>query len=192
MVLFYLFFMVLYIANSAYGGIVANTSVNNWFIAKRGHAMGLATAGVSFSGAVLPPLAMIMILRMGMQPASAILALMIILIGPISWMVVKNWPEDVGLSPDGIQPVKRAGPIPRLSKRGQAVSPAPGASAISPGEPARSWPVGHLFRSPVFWKIGLAYGLLTTTAVGVMSQLKPRFADIGFDGTHLCIAEHPA
>ena len=179
--LFYLYFMLLFMANSAYGGIVANTSVNNWFIVKRGHAMGLATAGVSFSGAVLPPLAMIMILRMGMASDSAILALMIILIGPVSWMVVKNWPEDMGLSPDGIQPVKGAGTSPQLQKRGQAVSPAPGASAIPPGEPSLSWPAGRLFRSPAFWQIGLAYALLTTTAVGVMSQLKPRFADIGFD-----------
>jgi len=178
---FYLFFIMLYIANAAYGGIVANTSVNNWFVVKRGQALGLATAGVSFSGAVLPPLAMIMILRIGMQPASAIIALIIILVGPVAWMVVKNWPEDMGLSPDGIDPVMEKGTSKRPLKRGQAVSPAPGASSIPPGQPTRHWPVRRLVKTAAFWKIGLAYALLTAAAVGVMSQLKPRFADIGFD-----------
>lgn len=178
---FYLFFIILYIANAAYGGIVASTSVNNWFIIKRGHAMGLATAGVSFSGAVLPPLVMIMILRMGMEPASAIIALMVIIVGPVAWLVVKNWPEDMGLSPDGIDSVTGAGTGPRQPKQGQSISPGPGASYIPPGQPVRSWPVKRLVRISAFWKIGMAYALLTAAAVGVMSQLKPRFADIGFD-----------
>ena len=178
---FYLFFVVLYIANAAYGGIVANTSVNNWFIVKRGQALGLATAGVSFSGAVLPPLAMIMILRMGMEPASAVIALIIILVGPAAWLVVKNWPEDMGLHPDGIVPAIGAAPLTKPPKRGQAVSPGPGASSIPPGKIARPWPVKRLVRNNAFWKIGMAYALLTAAAVGVMSQLKPRFVDIGFD-----------
>jgi len=178
---FYLFFILLYMANAAYGGIVASTSVNNWFVVKRGQAMGLATAGVSFSGAVLPPAAMIMILNMGMEPASAVIAFIIILVGPVAWMVVKNWPEDMGLAPDGIDPVLEKETTKQPLKRGQAVSPAPGASAIPPGQIAQPWPVKRLIRSQAFWKIGMAYALLTAAAVGVMSQLKPRFADIGFD-----------
>jgi sugar phosphate permease len=178
---FYLFFILLYMSNAAYGGIVASTSVNNWFVVKRGQAMGLATAGVSFSGAVLPPVAMIMILSIGMEPASAIIAFIIILVGPAAWMVVKNWPEDMGLSPDGIDPDLEKESSKQPLKRGQAVSPAPGASAIPPGQIAQPWPVKRLIRSNAFWKIGMAYALLTAAAVGVMSQLKPRFADIGFD-----------
>ena len=178
---FYLFFILLYIANAAYGGIVATTSVNNWFIVKRGQAMGLATAGVSFSGAVLPPAAMILILSTGMEPASAIIAIIIILVGPAAWMVVKNWPEDMGLHPDGIDPPAGTADLSQPLKQGQGISPGPGASVIPPEQPARSWPAKRLIKSSAFWKIGMAYALLTAAAVGVMSQLKPRFADIGFD-----------
>ena len=178
---FYLFFIILYIANAAYGGIVASSSVNNWFVIKRGQAMGLATAGVSFSGAVLPPVAMIMIIRMGMEPASTIIALMVMLVGPFAWLVVKNWPEDMGLYPDGMDPLTDAAALPKSLKPGQGVSPSPGASFIPPGQPELSWPFRRLVRNNAFWKIGMAYALLTAAAVGVMSQLKPRFADIGFD-----------
>ena len=108
---FYACFIVLFIGNAAYGGIVASTAVNNWFITKRGIAMGLATSGVSFSGAVLPLVAMVMILRVGMGPASLFISLMVILVGPAAWLLVKNWPEDMGLQPDGIAlPIEKREP----------------------------------------------------------------------------------
>jgi OFA family oxalate/formate antiporter-like MFS transporter len=177
---FYACFIVLFIGNAAYGGIVVSTAVNNWFIARRGIAMGLATSGVSFSGAVLPLVAMIMILRVGMGPASLFIALLVILVGPAAWIVVKNWPEDMGLQPDGIAlPTDKMKPGHR-PKKGLAISPGPGATFISPGQIKVSWPLKHLIHHNAFWKLGIAYALLTAGAVGVMSQLKPRFADIGF------------
>ncbi len=66
--------------------------------------MGLATAGVSFSGAVLPLIAMALILRLGISQASLFISLLVFLVGPIAWMVVKDWPEDQGLRPDGLDP----------------------------------------------------------------------------------------
>ncbi len=55
---FYLVCMLLYLGNGAMSGIVSNTAVSNWFVEKRGKALGLATAGISLSGAILPFLAM--------------------------------------------------------------------------------------------------------------------------------------
>ena len=117
---------------------------------------------------------------MGMEAASAVIALGIVLVGPAAWMVVRNWPEDMGLSPDGIEPHMEKGTGGQPLKRGRAVSPSPGASPIAPGQSGTSWSAKRLVRNSAFWKIGMAYALLTATAVGVMSQLKPRFADIGF------------
>lgn len=179
--LFYLFFIVLFVGNAAYGGIVANTAVNNWFIVKRGRAIGLATAGVSFSGAVLPLMAMVLILKVGMGTASLIISLMVVLVGPAAWLIVRNWPEDQGLHPDGIDPTLKTENASYPRKRGQAISPSPGASHIPPGQIKAPWPIRRLVQSGAFWKLGAAYALLTACAVGVMSQLKPRFADIGFN-----------
>ncbi len=178
---FYFYFIMLFVSNAAYGGIVASTAVNNWFIAKRGRAMGLATAGVSFSGAVLPLIAMALILRLGMSDASLFISLLVVLVGPIAWLVVKDWPEDQGLCPDGVDLKTDTGEqihAPKTS--GHTISPSPGASFISPGKPKLQWPIKRLIRNETFWKLGAAYALLTACAVGVMSQLKPRFADIGF------------
>ena len=40
--LFYLCYALLFIGNGAYGGIVAGSAVNNWFVEKRGKAMGIS------------------------------------------------------------------------------------------------------------------------------------------------------
>jgi nitrate/nitrite transporter NarK len=178
---FYFYFIVLFVGNAAYGGIVAGTAVNNWFIAKRGRAMGLATAGVSFSGAVLPLLAMVMILWLGIEQASLFISLLVILVGPVAWLVVKDWPEEQGLRPDGIDLQVLEGEGTGLSgAKSHSIFPSPGTSFISPGKPKMQWPIKRLVRNGTFWRLGLAYALLTAVAVGVMSQLKPRFADIGF------------
>jgi OFA family oxalate/formate antiporter-like MFS transporter len=178
---FYFYFIVLFVGNAAYGGIVAGTVVNNWFITKRGRAMGLATAGVSFSGAVLPLVAMILILRLGIEQASLFISLLVFMVGPVAWLIVKDWPEDQGLHPDGIDPQVSDDTKTVLPEaKGQSILPSPGASFISPRKPKMQWPVKRLVRNGTFWKLGIAYALLTACAVGVMSQLKPRFADIGF------------
>jgi MFS family permease len=178
---FYFYFIVLFVGNAAYGGIVASTAVNNWFIIKRGRAMGLATAGVSFSGAILPPVAMAMILRLGIGQASLFISFLVMLVGPAAWLVVKDWPEDQGLCPDGGGPPILEGEATGLSEvKSHSILPSPGASFVSSRKPKMQWPIKRLVRNGTFWKLGTAYALLTVCAVGVMSQLKPRFADIGF------------
>jgi OFA family oxalate/formate antiporter-like MFS transporter len=178
---FYVYFIVLFVGNAAYGGIVASTAVNNWFILKRGRAMGLATSGISFSGAILPPVAMALILWLGTGQASLFISFLIMLVGPAAWMVVKDWPEDQGLRPDGGDPPILEGEPTGLPRaKSHSILPSPGASFISSRKPKMQWPIKRLVRDGTFWKLGTAYALLTVCAVGVMSQLKPRFADIGF------------
>jgi MFS family permease len=43
------------------------------------------------------------------------------------------------------------------------------------------WAPSRIIREPAFWKIGFAFAMVTMGLAGVMSQLKPRFSDLGFD-----------
>ena len=162
---FYLWCMVLFMGNAAYGGIVSNTAVSNWFEEKRGRALGFATAGVSFSGAVLPFIAMMIILHSGLSQAAIQIGLLITLFGPLAWMVVRNWPEEHGLLPDGKSPES-------LELQASSSTNYPAAEPILH--------IKELLRMGAFWKIGLSFGLGMIGIVGVMTQLKPRFVDEGF------------
>ena len=166
---FYLFYSLLFIGNGAYGGIVASSVVNNWFIEKRGQAIGLATAGMSLSGALLPVAALLLIQHIGIENAALCIGIVIILFGPLAWIIIKDWPEDMGMLPDGL-PVNKD-----TYAAGQMQIHVP-PSVMSSEE----WPLGRLVRTDVFWKLGLSFGMMMIGTVGVMSQLKPRFVDTGF------------
>ncbi len=166
---FYLFYSLLFIGNGAYGGIVASSAVNNWFVDKRGKAIGFATAGMSLSGAVLPIVALILIQHTGIEDAALYIGLIMVSFGPLAWMVVKDWPEEMGMAPDGL-----AIP-PKTYTAGQIQIHVPPSAATQ-----TEWNLAKLVRTDIFWKLGLAFGLLMIGTVGVMSQLKPRFADTGF------------
>lgn len=164
---FYILYVLLFLGNGAYGGIVANTAISNWFRNKRGNAMGIATAGISLSGAVLPLVAMIIILRWGMVRMALWISMSIIMVGILAWLIVRDWPESYGLLPDGAD--------------GEALGPSEQHFPEKNSRPDTVWTLPMLVRTNTFWKAGFAFALLMTGAVGVMSQLKPRFADIGFD-----------
>ena len=166
---FYLFYSLLFIGNGAYGGIVASSAVNNWFVKKRGKAIGLATAGMSISGAVIPIAALMLIQHTGLISAALYIGIIIASLGPIAWFVVRDWPEDIGLAPDGLT----GSNVNVLAKISQIQLP-----SLPSHKP--QWNLNRLVHTDVFWKIGLAFGLLMIGTVGVMSQLKPRFTDTGF------------
>ena len=180
--LFYFYYVLLFVGNGAYGGIVANSAVNNWFVRKRGKALGIASSGISLSGAVLPVIAMALIVRLGMVGAAVCIGLVVLVFVPLFWWVVVDWPEQRGLVPDGPE-----GAPPALPNDSSAL-PTPalnvtGLGAVTvKGSPAggQAWTIKRLVRVPAFWQLGLAYALVMMGVVGVMSQLKPRFVDVGF------------
>jgi MFS family permease len=187
---FYLLCVLLYLGNSAMSGIVSNTAVSNWFVEKRGKALGLATAGISLSGAVLPLLAMHTLDATNLPSVFLRTGLMTWILVPVIWLVVRDWPEDWGLLPDGFHPGDRG--------RGdgwKARDLKPAASVTSQtfllpegAVPPTPWRPADLFRTRAFWMAGFAYGLVMMGTVGVMFQLGPRFTDVGYDrGTAMAL-----
>ena len=180
--LFYLFYILLYLGNSAYGGIVANTAVANWFVLKRGKALGFATAGISFSGAVVPFIALLLLERFGLEDTFLFIGVAIVAVGPIAWLIVRNRPEEHNLLPDGFVPPteifseKSNSPIQIIArekgnKRKKRVKK----------DSAVFWTTAKMIRAQAFWRVGFAFAMVMFGVVGVMSQLKPRFSDIGFN-----------
>lgn len=167
---FYLVYALLFTGNGALGGIVAGTAVNNWFIRKRGKAMGIATAGMSLSGALLPVIALVLIHRIGLNNATLCIGMIMILFGPVAWAIVRDWPEDMGLWPDGDTSPCAAIPLPI----GCEIPP------VNADAGEMEWGIRQLVRDEAFWKLGIAFALMMISTVGVMSQLKPRFSGIGF------------
>lgn len=178
---FYLIYIVLFFANGAMGGIVANTAVNNWFEKKRGKALGLATTGVSLSGAVLPLVAMVLIEHMGLAYAFTGIGFSICLVSPLAWLVVRNRPEDHGLHPDGNSTAESHDRAESQMGYLEFEGGMPLEVVESFHQKKTHWTFKSAFRSKVFWQLGIAFAFSLMGIAGVMFQLAPRFEDLGFE-----------
>lgn len=93
-------------ASLGFVGVLANTVlVSNWFIRRRGAALGILLTGTSFGGVLIPLISNPLIERYGWRTALIFVSLIIwaILIPAIIFLV-KNKPAEIGLLPDGDAP----------------------------------------------------------------------------------------
>lgn len=88
------------------GGLSSATLVANWFVGRRGMALGLATMGISVSGVLMPPIGTALIEAVGWRHTFLVYAAFAgLVVAPAIWLFIVNRPEDVGQHPDGESPV---------------------------------------------------------------------------------------
>jgi MFS family permease len=84
--------------------------VANWFVRRRGQALGICAAGTSAGGFLAPPLIAVAIESFGWRGALGCLALAVAVFAiPMVWLVIVDRPEDRGLAPDGDAAARRPG-----------------------------------------------------------------------------------
>ena len=154
---------------AALGPLSGNTAVANWFIRRRGRALGFSTAGISMGGVVFVPLTQWMIDRFGWRGAFLGLSIAVVGVGipPIAlWM--RRAPEDLGLLPDGIEP------------RRETTDPGHAADVETlETELERSWTPREAIRSRNFWLIAVAFGLTIGGLSAVLLHQIPYLLDRG-------------
>jgi len=139
----------------------------NWFVRRRGLAIGIAFAGVGIGSVTLLPWVQRMIEATGWRTACTAMGLtVLIVLAPINLLLRKR-PEDIGLRPDG-----EAAP--------DAASIKPVSNIIDPAWAATDWTLPRALATARFWWIALGYfcGLYIWYAVQV-HQTK-FLLDIGF------------
>ena len=155
---FTLWSILFWVSGQFCGGVVGNALISRWFRHFQGRAFGLSNAGSSLSGVVLPLFCMLLIHRFGVTAAYATLGVLTALLAPLSWWLVRDDPRDLGLHPDGRRHEPR----------------------VAGGAPVRTSFTAMAHSRPA-WYVGLAFGLALMTASAIMSQMKPRFADLGLE-----------
>ena len=76
--------------------------VSNWFVRRRGTALGLLLTGTSVGGVVIPPIATPLIERFGWRTAMVLVSLIVwLVLAPAIALLVRSHPTDIGAVPDG-------------------------------------------------------------------------------------------
>ncbi|CAK7057111.1 MAG: hypothetical protein DELT_01280 [Desulfovibrio sp.] len=161
---------LLWITSQACGGVIANALMSKWFVTHRGKAFGLVNFGTSFSGAILPFTALLLINEFSVRTATTVLgtAAFLILV-PASFILIRDTPQEMGLEPDGDTPL----PIHKMPETGQPEISKPAVPHTSPS-------MRELLSSPLMYRIGISFTLIILAGAGVTGQLKPRFSDLGY------------
>ncbi len=156
--LFLLGYSILGGAGCAMLGIIpASTLMANWFVARRGMALGLINVPLLVAAA--PPVAAWLVESHDWRFALTAQAAVIVLLLPLLWLVTDR-PEDVGQAPLGAS-----------------------AGACAHGSETVGTGYGHLLRDRFFWGILISAGLITTGGIVIVSHLVPFATDSGIAPT---------
>ncbi len=129
------------LATSCAGGIPNSTLTSHWFVRQRGRALGISSAGGGVGQMLIIPASMMLMMQTNWRTTHLILGALVLVVGlPIAAFILRNDPQDMGLFPDGDQPLATSEVTGE-----QATSPAP---TRAPLEPAK-W--HGVFASSQFW-----------------------------------------
>ncbi len=140
----------------AMGQLATSKLVANWFMKKRGTALGIAATGISASGVVMPAISAWIILTYGWREGFLIYGIItLVIVVPLVLRFVISRPEDLGLLPDG----------------------APSGTVMPPAAPPAK--VGEFLGDRNFWALVMVIGLLFCVQSGTLIHLVPRITDTG-------------
>lgn len=129
----------------------------NWFVRRRGLAIGIAFSGVGVGAIVLLPWLQTIISDDGWRASCRAMGLLVLLVvGPLN-LLVRRRPEDIGLLPDGGPHAAGAG-----GRRGPS-------NVVDPAWASVEWTLARAARTGRFWWVVLAYfcGLFAWYAIQV-------------------------
>jgi MFS family permease len=161
---FYLAFGVaLALAMALLGGLPNTALVANWFIRRRGTALGISQVGVSISGMVMAYVTSWLVGAYGWRGTSVVFALApVAVLAPLIALLVIDRPEDRGLGPDG-----------------DALSTSAASAPVAGGADS-DWTAARALREPSLWMIALVIGLCFASNGAVILGIYPHATDIGY------------
>ena len=171
---FYLFFGLLVALGTCF---VGNASLipllSNWFVRRRGTAIGLYFAAVAGAPA-LAPVIQYLIDTLGWRSAYLVLAAMaVVVIVALAALLLRPRPEAMGLLPDGVAPSGlRGSPVPGAGHADDLV--------VDRAWVSRQWTVGQAMRTRQFWALVFANLFLGAEMNLLYMHQVAHAVDVGF------------
>lgn len=145
-----------------FGPLVVNTTVNKWFVRRRGWALAIGSTGISFGGLIAPYAMTLIVDSVGWRNGYIVQAVFVLAtVGPVA-LLLRRAPEDVGLRPDGA-------PLPFAEDE-----------AIPDPEGSPSHTARQALRASGFWLLLLGYSMNQAALSSVLAHAVPFATDASF------------
>ncbi len=143
--------------------MAVGTLINNWFVAKKGIATGIAYTGSGIVAGIMVPLLTKVIELFGWPMGyRTIAACSLMLLLPVIIFIVRDRPQDMGLLPLGVE-------------QNGCNTPQEGSLALHAGVMR-----AEALKSPVFWLFALATLSISVSTMGMALHSAAFLADIGY------------
>ena len=162
---FYTLYLLLGVGLAGIGPMPVGKVITQWFVDKRGLAMGIALVGASGGGLVLVPLCGFLIAEFSWRVGYQVLAgLSLFGMLPLVWFFVVNTPQEKGLKPLGQDSAK---------VRHTLLGP-------EPEQDVRDWTLRQALSTSTFWRLGAAFCLGLMAGGAVHAHQVAFFQDAGY------------
>ncbi len=148
------------------GPLAGGTVITRWFETQRGLAMGVGNMGPPVGGLLLTPAAGWLLGELGWRGVLQVFAGISFALAPLCLLIVRNSPGDVGQFADG-RSAAETGPH------------------NSPN--SEEWTVPKILRSPNFWALALALGLVFSFGSGWNANVARFGEDLGYSGQEISV-----
>ena len=148
---FYAAFVLIALGGSLFGFFPLNVAIIHWFERRRARALSAMSIGLALGGVAVPFVAWSLV-AFGWRETAFGSGVLVILLGLPLAFVVRNRPEDLGLTVDGVPP-----------------EPLRGESTSATTATTRDFTAREALRTPAFWllSLGHAFALFAVHAVTV-------------------------
>ena len=153
------------------GSLVINVTLAQWFVRKRGRAMGIANLGTGVAKLTIPIAAASLFVLVGWRYTWAIFGILapLLVVAP-ALVFVRRRPEDIGLLPDGDSPAAGAEEPQKFA----------GAKVSQPAVDSEvTWSRGEVARLPTFWMLVITFGIASVGIAGLNLHIFSYVTDIG-------------
>lgn len=147
----YLVYFVFAIAFGMSSSVAVNAIMTRWFVRRRALAMSVSSTGVSLGGVILAPVASKLIDIGGLELATPLLGLLVLVVAlPVVLLVVSWDPKLMGLRPDGDAEGRTRTAVSRVTMASQT----------------RFWTRSEAMRTVGFWSVFIAFLLVLIAQTG--------------------------
>jgi MFS family permease len=143
----------------------------NWFVRRRGLAIGIAFSGVGVLSLGALPWVQIIIDDTGWRTACWMLAMVVLVVVlPLNLLFQRRRPEDLGGRADGDADVPKGTPVMTAD------------NVVDPAWVAVDWTLGRALKTTRFWWLGLGFFASFTAYYTILVHQTRFLIDIGFSG----------
>ncbi|MFL0248152.1 MFS transporter [Candidatus Clostridium stratigraminis] len=166
----YVFGLLIGLVAVAISALPVPILITNWFIVKKGTALGIATAGIGLGSAVFAPILSLIIDNSGYKTAFMVYGIIVIALAVISAIIIRTHPEEKQLKPYGLNEGD-----PKVQD----------SQSTNINESQAGMTVKEAIKTPAYWFVVLFVAGYVIPQVSVFLQTPSYLKTIGYTGAKL-------